>query len=159
MSLHVPECVCMEGFNIDVLQPVHPRDELAVPLDPVVLDRVFKFFRAEGFSEDLPVKRDKDLPKGVWKRKVGNNKQSKFLVQHRVGAARKSRLVDTVDEALEFQSKPVDDGSGREGSDTDESACDYDANGEATACGSDHRDTPTSDMNVLQMLLGRRVTA
>ena len=159
IRITVPSSDGADSFELDVLRPAHPRDEIAVPLDPGMLERVFRFIQAEGFSEDLVAKRDRDLPKGVWQRRATNVTSRRFPVRYNIGQTRKSKIMDTVSEAMEFQANPLvcNDGadtcsmSEQEGDDHATSATSADKPSEPDG-------EPMSKRSVMTMLMGRAVS-
>ena len=92
ISVKIPE-----GCSVDMIRPVHGRDNLVVRYDAEMLASILQFLRNSEFSQ--PTQRDEALAhyKGIWKRKHG------FLVamgQAPEGRTPPTKFVKTWDEAL-----------------------------------------------------------
>jgi len=116
IQIEIPPFGEHPATTLDVLRPVHPRDDLTVRLDVVVLQTIVQYIRNEGFSDQYMRKpRDTRLPKGIYERKDGTGKPV-FLKMQRDG---KRRVVKVVDGEV-VEDEDVDevrnaDGTGDEG--------------------------------------------
>ena len=70
-----------EGITkrVEVLRPIHPRDELAVPLNAEAIANVIKFLQISGSSQQQQKRKRSgipdDCPHGIWSRKRHNGVQ------------------------------------------------------------------------------------
>ena len=84
--------------DVSVLRPIHPKDALAVQLAPDQLSAVFAHIRNSQFDDTTYYKRDKTLPKGIW-RKAGA-----YIVKYLdADGKERSHGCATIDEAITFQ--------------------------------------------------------
>ena len=93
-----------EPFEVPMKRPVHPCDDICVPLQADVLEHLVLFIRHYGITEgELTMKRNykscgPDLPSGIWASKVG------FIVKvpPAMGMQQKFKRVRTVGDATSF---------------------------------------------------------
>ena len=108
------------SWTLELVKPLNARDELAVELDPDVLNKVIKYLRHAGFSSDLQDGNKKrkgmssETPMGIWKRKDTDGSLY-FVAKDHNG---KRRNCKTLDDALTIiednQADEDDEGHGGE---------------------------------------------
>ena len=70
LDITIPAFDDLPPTQLTVLRPVHSRDDLAVPLNPAVIQRLILYFSHAGFSAGrMRAPRDPRVPKGVYARK------------------------------------------------------------------------------------------
>ena len=66
VTVNVPATGSQEAFDLTVKRPASQRDDISIPFDLELLDKVINYVRAEGFDRGL--KRPADIPKNVHRR-------------------------------------------------------------------------------------------
>lgn len=104
LTVEVPGCAGSEPMAVQMVRPVHPRDDLCVLLDAAVIERIVLYIRHAGITRDaLASKRSYkasgyDAPKGIWRGSTG------FIVKLPAAAGGhagpKYKRVKTVDAAI-----------------------------------------------------------
>ena len=94
--------------KVEVLRPVHPKDNLFAACRPEVLAPILHVMRTEGFDD--PIGRARDLPPGIQRRK------NKFMVRYRKpdgkwGWKSRSSIEDAIAFKADVESANVDDAS------------------------------------------------
>ena len=73
LDITIPAFDDVPPTQLTVLRPVHSRDDLAVPLNPAVIQRLILYFSHAGFSAGrMRAPRDPRIPKGVYARRKRN---------------------------------------------------------------------------------------
>ena len=85
IQVAVPGVQGQDDMNTLMLRPVHPCEDLAVALDPLMLEQVIRFIRHSGLSPEILVQKrqygDEDRPKGVWSNGSGSFVDAKPLTE------------------------------------------------------------------------------
>ena len=79
-------------FEITVLRPIHPCDDISIMLDTAMIDRVIRYIQREGFNE--PKKLEK-LPRGVW-----HAPNSKYTAMITKDGKKVKKTFATIDDAI-----------------------------------------------------------
>jgi len=107
VCITVPAFAEHSDLEMDVLRPVHPRDELGVLLDKSVLERIIRFIQHEGFSVENSSRHDRSLPKGVWNKRVGDTHQ--YIVPVVSNGKRKLKRATCIEDAIQIQNSELDE--------------------------------------------------
>ena len=105
-------------WALELVKPLNARDELAVELDPHVINKLIKFLQHEGFSSDLEEGNKKrkgmssETPPGIWVRKHAKTGSSYYLVKGHLGKTKKFKTLD--DAVMEKQSDQPQGSAGDE---------------------------------------------
>ena len=99
LRLDIDGCV----HDVDVLRPVHPKDNLFVQAQPDMLSAVLHKIRTGGFSDPSHNTRTSEFPKGIHARK------DSFIVKYTKSNGNTGyKSVKTVADALAFQARSLE---------------------------------------------------
>jgi len=101
LTITIPASGDSGVMDVQVLRPVHPRDDLWVEYDLHILSRILEYLRDEPFDTDQKSKHDKTLPKGVWHHGEG------FLVAYQWDGKPRSKKCTSVEAAVVFKANGV----------------------------------------------------
>ena len=101
-------------WALELVKPLNARDELAVELDPHVINKLIKFLQHEGFSSDLQEVNKKrkgmssETPQGIWVRKHAKTGSFFYLVKG--SQSPRHKKCQTLDDAVMHQQGAKPDG-------------------------------------------------
>ena len=114
LNVTLPEVLGHPAKIIQMVRPVHPCDDLCVPLDSDIIEHIVLFIREQGLSRDLLSKKrlykaaGHDAPAGIWRSKTGfvvNLKQR----QDDEANGQKFKRVKTLEDAINALAGTSDD--------------------------------------------------